>query len=516
MIGPNDKASGAAARSETPFLGLNRPQYAAIPEMLLSALAWHAALATGEGGRAKHLIDGREFDALVFEHADDKQPKSFSIGRTLPPEGSERRSAMANALATELHLEQARAASVVEILLEDLKALRPPKAKEISATPLSLEASLLQDAPGLARARNPANYAAIIERMNVLGSGKTCAAAGLVNALSARGSGNPAWLDDAIGAMTPPALKEAAERARDWAAQGPGVVGRPPAWLIDERQTPYAWFARTWKTLTTGGWIERMPRRRWVDWSACVLRTALGAGYLFEMNLVYHLAAAVASDEPEEDVVQRALARNEPLLSWDERARVSSRDVRGRVRLVAQRGTSCLELLRRWRKSNEDEANKANPFPDPTDFDDRSDGLEAWIRAARTWRDRAGADLVRAQVAASMEVGNVPTPAKNVDETIMYALRARVERPGTADLYGLLRTRGRYAIVDPGQEWFVAISSLAVGAAGATGRVADVEDAFRAIGLRPGFPVIVERLELSGLARSSHDADEAIELATAF
>ena len=510
MIGPADEKSSAATRLETPFLGLNRPQYAAIPEMLLVALAWGAVASSGEGRHRRHIVDGAEFDALAFEHADSKAPKSFTIGRTFPQRASERRSALETALAASLRLERSKAEQVAAILLEDLKALRPPKAKEISATPLSLQASLLQDVPGLARAKNPANYLAIIERMNVLGSGETSAAAGLVSALSRQGSANPAWLDDALVAIAPPALGEAARGAREWADRAPGVEGRPPAWLAKEERTPYAWFARTWSSLTTGGWIERMPRRRWVDWCACVLRTALGAGYLFEMNLVYHLVVGVASDEPTPDVARRALSLDEPLLSWDERARVSSRDVRGRVLLAAQRGTSCLELVRRWRKEAEDR------FPDPARFDDQIDGLETWLTEARSWRDRVGADRVRREVAACMEVGSVPTPAKNVDETIMYALRSRVDRPGAADLYGLLRTRGRYAIVDPGQEWFVAVASLAAGPADSAGRVADVDDALRAIGLRPGFPAIVERLELSGLARRSHDADEAIEVASAF
>ena len=47
-------------------------------------------------------------------------------------------------------------------------------------------------------------------------------------------------------------------------------------------------------------------------------------------------------------------------------------------------------------------------------------------------------------------------------------------------------------------------------------RVADVVAALDAIGVTTGYNTIVDELERVGLARTSHDADDAIEVAAAF
>lgn len=503
--------AGTPARRVAPFLGLNRPQYAALPELLVSALAWSAVERSGHQLDMPE-IEGRHVNALAFDvdNSGGRGPTALQVGRTCPQKNSPRWLSLVSVLARDLNLDPGTAERVADVVLSDLKALRPPKAKSVAATPLNIAAGLLQDVKGLARVANPPNYAAIIERMYRLGGGEGPAAARLAIALADDRGGNPVWLRDAIGEISPPELHEAAAAAIRWARTGDFESGSlSPAW-IRGRRTPYAWFAAAWDALTKGEWIDAMPRRRWVDWCACVLRTALGAGYLYEMNLVYRMAAAVGSDEPEGDVVRQALALDGPLLAWDERARPSSRDVRGHVRLIAQRGTACLELVGNWLSRPQD------PVPDPADFAGEEEGLEHWLREARRWRGSRGASTVRSEIAAALDVGHVPTPAKNVDETIMYSLVARADRPGAADLYGLLRRRGRYTVVDPGQEWFVAVASLCARRAGGDARVADVEEALREIGLRPGFPAIVARLEVSGLARSSHDADEAIELRAAF
>lgn len=496
--------SREARASGSPILGLNRPQYAAIPEVLVSALAWSAASEGGASG--KFEIDGREVDALAYG-SEAPLPKNLSIGLAKPDERGERFEALVAVLASQLHLDPEKARHAAAVLVDDLQALRPPKAKSVAISPVNHVASLLQNASGLARVKRPPNYAAIIRRMYLLGGGSDYPEASMMAALGQEG-GVPDWMRGSIDAISPEFVREAAGSAARWARHGTPNEDDQPAWL-EGVPTPYSWFAGAWSSLTGEGWIDHMPRRRWIDWCACTLRTVLGMGYLYEMTLAYRAVSAIADDDRSADEAARhALSVASPLLAWDEGVRPSSRDIRARIRTAVVRGTACLEAARDW---IEDEG-----MPDPSAYVERRDGLAKWIEDARRWRDATGRESLARELARRLEDGASSRSANNVDETIIYSLRARGDALATGDLYGLLSQRGPYTIVDPGQEWFVAVASLCAVKPGGLARVGDVEKALDAIGVRPGYAAIVRRLEMSGLGRSSHDADEAIELKAAF
>ena len=72
-------------------------------------------------------------------------------------------------------------------------------------------------------------------------------------------------------------------------------------------------------------------------------------------------------------------------------------------------------------------------------------------------------------------------------------------------------------MVQPGKEWLVVLSSLeAEGRDLDTVRLADVTQTFEQLGLIWDFKTLIRELEVLGLALSSSDADNAIEVARAF
>jgi hypothetical protein len=70
--------------------------------------------------------------------------------------------------------------------------------------------------------------------------------------------------------------------------------------------------------------------------------------------------------------------------------------------------------------------------------------------------------------------------------------------------------------VEPGQEWLVTISSLQAAGPGQLSRMTDLASALAAIGINASQRTLVSRLENYGLARSSHDADDALEIMPGF
>ncbi|CTQ63496.1 hypothetical protein [Roseibium album] len=498
----------------SPFLRLNRPQYANMPEILVSSLTWGIVERARDRESVSLKVDGNEepYEAIAFDRYDISKPKNLRIGFTRPRQDTERWEKLVESLRSDLDIPAEQAKVAAEILLDDLRALRPAKAKSYAAVPVSLGTSLLQDRSGLLRTPGPANYAAILERMYVLGGGEGSASRKLVQLFGGEGETITPWLDDALEAGAPEFLAEA-KKVIISECEGPDVAvgGLQPLWLQNE-STPYAWFARSWDMLCHDGWIERMPRRRWTDWAACILRNALGLGFLFEMNLLRALALGVVTNEEAEAVARAALSKSRPLLRWNDEARVSERSVKEQIETTVIQGTASLSVLDKWIKQG---------CPRPAEFDDDSNGLANWIQNARDWSAKQSTASLEAQIAEAFErsaddLRSSRGSSKNVRETVMYALTERSDAPGSRDLYSLLRLRGRYHVIDPGQEWLVVLSSLSTGMGQGVARVADIDGALRALCLRPGITALVDRLEDAGLARGSHDADEAIEVKAAF
>ena len=369
---------------------------------------------------------------------------------------------------------------------------------------------LLQDRRGVTGKNNPANIALILEQMYSLGGGSVGVSRNWASAVRCAGpSGLPDWAGKAIAALVPDGFRKAARELELGREISEALNSRQPAWLSSHERTPFHWFAVSWDSLCTDGWIDNMPRRRWADWAACVARTAIATGYLFEMHLTRCMTAALVSTEDPGDTVRIALDGSNRLFGWDDRLGRVAADVGPTMNRLAAVGAECLSIL----EDLVEPESGAEGIPAPSNFDDEVDGLCEWLVQARKVLARNGVEeRIRISQALDAQRGG---SANNVWETMRYSLLDRSES-GADDLYALLRRAGRYTWVEPGQEWLVTVGSLQAPGPGELSRLTELESALAAIGIEASHQTLVARLEGFGLARSSHDADDALEIRAGF
>ena len=487
------------------FFGLNRPEYVPSRELFMSELAWSLT----EGGSPRRIDPN--YGQAGIAYADRGAKRNSSIATTRPlPDDSRFREVLA-LLREKLGLRSDEdAGTATAILLEELEAPASAGATRSVATPLTIEAALLQDRRGVTGKNNPANIALILEQMYALGGGSSSVAGRWAGSIIDAGpAGLPGWVSEAIAGLLPREFQRSAgevARSRD-AARSPRP--REPAWLSNYPETPFRWFAEAWDRLCTNGWIDNMPRRRWADWAACIARTGIASGYMFEMHLARRMLAALASDLAPDDAVRTAIEDSNRLIFWNDRNDRVAADVGPTMNQLAATGTECLSLLADLVEP--DDAGVG--IPAPIEYDDDPDGLVNWLGDARAVLGAQSVD-VRERVSRALDADRSGS-ANNTWETIRYSLLDR-SASGAGDLYALLRSAGRYTWVEPGQEWLVTIASLQAPGPGELCRLNDLQDALSSIGIEAFHQTLVNRLEGFGLARSSHDADDALEIMAGF
>ncbi|WP_125133692.1 hypothetical protein [Falsiruegeria mediterranea] len=498
---------------DTSFLGLNRPEYIPSRELFMSELAWslappHCASKLDEGGGTKGIVYSVRNVTKPGNRVDPFQ--------TRPKMGDERFLEVASVLEQQLGIRKAEDRDVaVRCLLDDIEAPTSRNSARTTATPLMIEAALLQERRGVTGKDNPANIARIVEQMYALGGGSRSAASQWVGAVNGAGQGGiPAWAVEAIKVLLPTDLKDAPAAIVEKSTQSLKTGIRVPRWLEQYPSTPFHWFAESWGNLCSSGWIDAMPRRRWTDWASCIARTAIGAGFLFEMHLARRMVAGLVAERNPEKTVSIAMDEGNRLLAWDDRHGTSEADVGPTINRLVAEGSACLELLDRLAKpSVEDGVEKPPVIRPPCDFDDVENGLVEWLRAARGAIEESGQNIAQ-DVAEALEA-DISGGGKNLKETIRYSLLDRSENK-KSDLYALLRGAGRFTVVEPGQEWLVAVASMCASKPGRIARMADLQKSLRALGMEVAQSTLVARLERFGLTRSSHDADEALEIRAGF
>ena len=491
--------------TDASFFGLNRPEYVPSRELFISELAWSLT-----PDKSPRRVDP-DYGPAGITYADRGAKKRKGIATTRPKRDDPRLSSVSAILKERLHLKSNEEANTAtSILLDELEAPASERATRVLATPLTIDAALLQDRRGVTGKNNPANVSLILEQMYKLGDGCASVAGMWAGATRSAGpSGLPAWAGEAIAEIVPAGFRESARQlANGLESSEPGNL-RQPAWLSSCRNTPFRWFAENWDSLCASGWIDRMPRRRWTDWAACIARTAIATGYMFEMHIARRMTAALVSPEDPEIAVSTAMDDSDRLFSWDDRLGRVTADVGPTMNRLAAAGTNCLLLL----------ADLADPgiggsrVPSPSEFDDGANGLSEWLAQARE-AITGNVSEVRKQVSNALE-GKRSGGANNTWETMRYSLLDR-SRSGTDDLYALLRGAGKYTWVEPGQEWLVTIASLQASGPGKLSRLTELDRALSAIGIEASQQTLVARLEGFGLARSSHDADDALEILAGF
>ena len=492
---------------EWDFFGLPRPEYAASIEMLISSMAWSLT----ETKRPPETIGNVESSGIVYKKAEGNRHKNPAIVSTAPKRGSESWEELVKALEDEFSIGDRyslnRAASIV---VNSLNGNVAAKSQSIPVIPFNLQTALMQDSRGVSAKKNPPNYPKIFERLYALGGGEGSVAASLFRSYEEiSGKSSFKWFDSVSKTLAPEEIRAVAETlVLDTGS--PIDPNKLPAWLVNV-PTPYHWFSQSWDNLANGNWKFSMPRKRWVDWVGCILRTALGAGYLYEMNFYYQLLLALSElDGNEEEAIRRILYFPNRILVWDDSQSISGRDISGKIRKVCERGTASRKVLGDFVDEFGDS------FPVPSDYLDTQSGLGDWLSEARSWLAENKNKSIENKIRLAIS-GNSNKSADNVYETIVYSLLNRGGQGKYGDMYSLLRRCGtRYTVVEPGLEWFVVISSLQAEGPGGGCRVADVLEALEFLGIKTGYTSVVNELEKVGLTRTSHDADDAIIVEAAF
>ena len=494
------------------LLGLNRPEYIPSRELFMSELAWSFSERnppSSDGPQSSHW--GLAYAATST--AARQESLNAGIGLTRPYEGDERFNAMMAMLHQELRINDNRELKLVAtVLLDELAAPASRGAKRSAATPITIATALLQDRRGVTGKKNAANIARILEQLYSLGGGEGSVAAWWQSALVNGGSsGLPRWAPKTFATLTTTSSASLAEQLRSGSIDHQRLGHRRPAWLGSLSPSPYRWFARSWNRLCRDGWIEAMPRRRWTDWACCVARTAIATGFLFEMHVARRLVAALVVTDDASKVAADVLVKGRALLPWNDRLSLSASDVGPVINRLAGAGSASLELLEQLTKPDDGQFEGIAITP-IREFDDSPNGLSEWLRNVRL--QIAGKPGVSEAVTEALSSG-VVGGARNTRETIRYSLLDRGADDG-GDLYALLRGAGKFTRVDPGQEWLVTVASLCADGPGGLARLGDLRGALSELGIQASTPTIITLLERYGMARSSHDADDALEIQAGF
>lgn len=474
------------------LLPFNRPEYFAVPEALVSALAW----------RAYEPVMGAEFGVpfsrLGFMYkAEPQNPTSFEFRVTWPggPKAEEFGAALKQKgrFSTEAPddlLGNAFARSVLGIRSEN-SGSQP-------ASPMTPALALMQNSRGVMVKPSPPDYGNIIEAMFSAGH------SGLPSAQSE--SATRRWITAVDQRLEADKVLAGIDVSLMEMVHG-GSFKRRPDFPVHEKATewsgllggtPFEWLTTSWERLTSEDWVAALPARVWVDWATTVLRLGVGFGYLWEAAWYERIAEAILSDDRMPASFQE-LVRSVPApLPWkSNQASISVREVGSMIKLRLNRGEQVRKFLDKKLNPPVLENRSAVHGQNPIDF------LKALSADCR--------EELRAALNFKGE------PARLTNETVRYGLSIRDSSGPFTDYYGLLRTRGRrWLIIDPGTEWVTVVASLACVVPGKTCNVGTLLGDLSALGVRPDLGDLVQLLEKAGLARGSADADVAVVVESAY
>lgn len=487
------------------IIGFSRPEYPKNPEGLQSALAWRLAKASNQ----ENLPD--EGQGLVYEIIQTSRSK-LSVAQTRPTaiESSTFADVMSDAGFSTPG--SSLPDSFSEGLLDTLAGVTPEKAKAKAAVPMTTSLAFMQNAIGLHSKNGPPNFGEIIEQLYSAGTNETgghSSATGLwYQALSSDRESRTsqkiegiisAWLaeDRAIGPFDFDSIPYL------------GPKTSAPTW-IKRLDTPFSWFQSSWQALCSEKWRTVLPIQRWSDWASCVLRTAIGTGFLWEAALYARLGRYLLSTNGPIEELDQSLTKPFGLLNWsDNKLPLTVIDQNSRIIRTIIDG---VEVRSFFAKALENPAGEIQRGIESTD-------VEVSYRSLLGFLEHTKASLKPNTKKELSECYGRPLrgAAKNTKETVTYLLQCRQSSGRGADFYNLLSRRSRrYLVMDPGEEWIVVLASLAVGSPRGSTVLGELRKHLRKLGITVPREVLVSELERAGLTRSSHDADDAIEVWSGF
>ncbi len=500
---------------------LDRPEYSKQTEALLTDLLWRSPgsslyLAGSQNSYLEeHLAKrtaptGEPLDRIVYAKTGKKTQK---VVESLP---------IAQTTNVQALIDGAKAADCLHAILETLKAPRSRSYRSVSSVPLHPDLVVLQTLPGIVNKQSPPNVARIIEEVGRLG-GSDGVGAVASRFLRASQTNIPATsgISGCVGALFPRIAEHvwaqlgvlgATQSSTPW-PDWPRVVPQPYAPTAGPvgstlPRTPFRWFWDKWQILCdpANGWTEKLPQRRWVDWSLSLLRTALAFAYLWEAELFCRIRDRLvernsAGDGPARERLnaflegQFTLAPVQP--SW---VPPSQKRVWDSLSSTLAKGYVVRKALDEWIGDSGNSSPSGNSF---------SSAIVQWI-------DGLSPDELR-RLAGPIVIPR--TTANNTKEFVKYLMLPRSaddDSSDQGDLYFLARSNRSSFWVELGPEWLVVETALLARRPDGKCTLRQLLDDIGMLGISIDRRTLVTLLEEAGLSADSPDADDALVIESGF
>ncbi len=469
------------------LLNLPRPEYPSNPEVLLASLGWELLGRDFSLGLDKNY--GQVYKGI--------RGSRYNVQSIVPADLSDEWNTKIIPLAHDAGLEETNDdLSVVSSLLNNMIGTKPDGASAYSCIPIINQMLYFQDLRGIYKKQNPPRLGKIFNSLFSFGTGQKVEIEGTAAYLwygALKSGKTSSSFDDFLEQFSTslaPLYKDGEVEIKDTLD-----YISPPKWFPNEA-TPFHWFGAAWTSLCINGWNTFMPARRWVDWSSCVLRTALGMCYLWESRYYRNLGYALISGKLDADGI---LGVNENLLNWsDNQTAPSIRNENGNLKLLiadGQKVRKCLESF-------------AAEYPNTPDVDN----LDTILEWSRNHLKKEHKELLHKCFNQGID-----GDSRLTHETVVYSLLNRNEWGENADLYGVLkRVKRIFRVFEPSPEWLTVIASLSTDPKTKRATFSILKKEIQSLGIGYTKAVLIAELERLGLSKVLNDADDAIEIKAAF
>jgi hypothetical protein len=523
------------------YIPLQRPEYTKQSEALLTDLIWHSngsslsrddTASPGSTGYLRKLANLKRKDKslpamhrLIPRHVTG----NTHVIQTFP--------VAQNANIDQVVAAPTGASSLTKAFLESILAPKSRGDRSIACVPIHPQAVVFQSLQGLVNKNAPPNMADAIEVMGQLGgatyNGEVATKFLELLTTSTKPSEGLTGLLDALFPVIAKYTWESLPTlptVESISPQNPSL----PAWpssiqplqpsssqsfplMPAHKLTPFNWFWENWKTLydPATGWFDKLPSRRFIDWSLCLLRTGLAFSYLWEADFFCKLQACIIEKVKTPGLSREldsllAMFREGPSLAIFEKPSVPIRQKDTWKSLSSQlaRGYEVRKILKNWLDQH------LQPSTAPQSFSRFDAFVEYWLNTTPT-------SLLENLVHELQSIDLKPDTAINTKYFVRYLLQPRSSSDDLvdqADFYYLARTNSKESSFwfQPGPEWLVVVTSLQCKKPGGKCTLRNVLDDISRLGIQVERSVLVSMLEEAGLSMDSPDADNALVINSAF
>lgn len=465
------------------IIPLSRPEYPAVPEAFLSALAWKAFTPKVLPNAASGKKLGLRFKLQDIHSL----AKSVEYFETVP--SGDKFSDLSAALQNNGVESLGTIQIVTDALITSIEGTSKNKSKFIPASPLTPSLALMQNVIGALGKANPPDIGNILEQIYCLGnagSPTSGVASNYSKACEVRLGHDP--------------ILDTIDRSLAEVVWG-GVTPNAPIAYSEESSivnhlsnTPFTWFASAWDKITSESWVLALPARVWVDWATAILRSAYAMAYLWESCWYEAVAKAVLSNTPSEQIDFETIRRNmDTPVTWRSiETPTEIKDLGSKLKWRNEKSVQIRKHLIVWLQNEDFKELTLSEFVDA-------------IRSKASFKN----DL---EEALNPDKSKQASASKLLWEATKYSLLTREQN----DYYGLLQSSGRYLYTSPGIEWCAMVASLASSGPGVSANLGQVVSELQNMGIRCSSNEVLRLLEKAGLARGSADADLAVEVESAF